>query len=262
MSRSRGYCFTLNNWTNDDVAQLMELTEDGFVSYLVIGFEIAPTTGTPHLQGYMHFDNGKTMRAVCDRVHRISLQEAKAQGENYDRRYLYCMKDDTKEFPEDYWEYGIRPHEGKNTSSDKVINAIKEGKKYDQLLELFPSFMMFHGKKVESYLQKLKKPEATKFYCINPVDDAFQECYEYFNWDEKTKVVTITELVELEAYEDYDHIILLEGGTFERRMNLWPRGAPITYRYGYELKKVICKKFIISTTTPRLYPLYKNIPLH
>ena len=51
-----------------------------------MGFEVGPKNGVPHLQGYMHFDNGKTMRHICNLVDNISLQEAKATGENFDRK--------------------------------------------------------------------------------------------------------------------------------------------------------------------------------
>jgi len=59
-SRSRGWCFTLNNYVEDDEQHL-----DGIeCQYLIYGREIAPTTGTRHLQGYIHFSSEKTLRRV------------------------------------------------------------------------------------------------------------------------------------------------------------------------------------------------------
>lgn len=49
MSRLRRFCFTLNNYTIDDV-HIIE--HEPRFSYAVYGIEIAPNTGTPHLQGY------------------------------------------------------------------------------------------------------------------------------------------------------------------------------------------------------------------
>jgi len=256
MSRSRGYCYVVNNYTDLDIAQLMELWEDRFVTYIVIAFEIAPTTGTPHIQGYMHFEHGKTMRTVCDRVPRISLQEAKAEGENYDRRYTYCFKD------HDYIEYGERPHNGVNTSSKKVIAAIEEGKTYKELVELFPSYMIHHGPKVKRYLHERKNSQVstskTKFYVICPVSDAITEVYEHFDIHSDDKVAVVTSLDQLEAYDEYLTVIYY-CDYYERVQSLWPRGVPITYKYGYEIKKVLCQRFIIVTETPKLYPLYKKI---
>jgi len=43
--------FTINNYTEDDVNKMKEFFQD-HCSYGVFGKEVAPTTGTPHLQGY------------------------------------------------------------------------------------------------------------------------------------------------------------------------------------------------------------------
>lgn len=59
-NRSRGWCFTLNNYTDADIKRLQEVE----CQYIVYGREIAPTTGTPHLQGYIHFSSEKTLRTI------------------------------------------------------------------------------------------------------------------------------------------------------------------------------------------------------
>lgn len=49
----RRWVFTLNNWTQAEFDLLIQ--PDNFpskFSYLLFGREIAPKTGTPHLQGY------------------------------------------------------------------------------------------------------------------------------------------------------------------------------------------------------------------
>lgn len=49
---ARSWCFTLCNYTPEQVAQLDALE----CKRLCVGAEVAPTTGTPHLQGYFRFD--------------------------------------------------------------------------------------------------------------------------------------------------------------------------------------------------------------
>jgi len=49
--RLRAYCFTINNYTPEELEKLREYSTK--CRYLVFGFEIAPTTGTPHIQGFM-----------------------------------------------------------------------------------------------------------------------------------------------------------------------------------------------------------------
>lgn len=53
-SRFRSACFTLNNWTNDEMNSMI-LDFELFGYKYIFGEEIAPTTGTPHLQGYVEF---------------------------------------------------------------------------------------------------------------------------------------------------------------------------------------------------------------
>lgn len=60
LTRSRGWCFTLNNYVPEDEEHLKQIE----CQYLVFGRESAPTTGTPHLQGYVHFSSEKTLRRV------------------------------------------------------------------------------------------------------------------------------------------------------------------------------------------------------
>lgn len=60
MSLAKHWIFTLNNPTDDEQHNLYTLGEsiavepdDSILSYLIFGDEVAPTTGTPHLQGYL-----------------------------------------------------------------------------------------------------------------------------------------------------------------------------------------------------------------
>jgi len=59
MSKSRDYCFTLNNYTVDHI----ELFNSIDCVYVVYGKEVGDS-GTPHLQGYIRFKNQKTMSAA------------------------------------------------------------------------------------------------------------------------------------------------------------------------------------------------------
>lgn len=58
MSRTRSFIFTHNNYPNTEL-------EDNLVcKYIVYGKEVAPTTNTPHLQGFVHFHTVKTVQQV------------------------------------------------------------------------------------------------------------------------------------------------------------------------------------------------------
>lgn len=57
--KSRAYCFTWNNYTDESLTILSELD----CRYIIYGKEVAPGTGTPHLQGYVVWNHAKTCRA-------------------------------------------------------------------------------------------------------------------------------------------------------------------------------------------------------
>lgn len=97
MSRSRGYCFTINNYTPADIA-VCEATP---CRYIIFGREIGES-GTPHLQGLIYFDNQKTLSAVKKCFHATAHLEP-MRG-TLEQAVAYCRKED----PEPY-ERGEKP---------------------------------------------------------------------------------------------------------------------------------------------------------
>lgn len=63
--KTKYYCFTLNNYTDAEEAELRALIPDQ-ARYLCYGKEVSES-GTPHLQGYIEFINRKTLRG-CVRL--------------------------------------------------------------------------------------------------------------------------------------------------------------------------------------------------
>ena len=82
------WCFTLNNYTNDDLCSIVPTIESecrlGF-----FGKEIGKS-GTPHLQGYIELDGKGRPKGIfgIDRIH-----WEKAKG-NLLQNYQYCCKED------------------------------------------------------------------------------------------------------------------------------------------------------------------------
>lgn len=113
-TRTRGWCFILNNWTDDHLAELMAIyMEYDSIAYLIVGFESAPKTGTKHIQGYIYFTDPKgfnSVRTYLPEGSHIEDQKAKLNV----NAYCYCMEDG------DYYEMGNRPRQGHRTDLEVI----------------------------------------------------------------------------------------------------------------------------------------------
>ena len=96
MSRGRNWIFTINNYDNDVIQRLKGLEQ--VCVYMVVGKEIAPTTNTPHLQGFVQFRVPKRQNQVKLMLGGSPHVELARDVESC---ILYCMKEG------DYFEANI-----------------------------------------------------------------------------------------------------------------------------------------------------------
>lgn len=91
MSAGKNWCFTLNNYTEEHLAQLDQYFsgEVEFCKYLY-GKETAPTTGTPHLQGFIIY--GVKQRPFEHKeLKDMGIHWEKMEGTVY-KNIVYCSK--------------------------------------------------------------------------------------------------------------------------------------------------------------------------
>jgi len=93
--RSRGWCFTINNWTDEDLVVLERLD----YVYLVAGRERGEN-GTPHLQGYIHYKIPKSFATVKRDLPKAHIESRKGTPK---QAAEYCRKDG------DFVEFGVLP---------------------------------------------------------------------------------------------------------------------------------------------------------
>jgi len=55
------FCFTVNNYRSEWIQQILSIPK---TRYIIVGEEIAPSTKTKHLQGYVYFETQKTLSSV------------------------------------------------------------------------------------------------------------------------------------------------------------------------------------------------------
>lgn len=158
-----GFVWTLNNYTDEDIIRINGAIGQRGISYICYGREVAPSTGTPHLQGYMQSTQKQyeRLQLAFAPTHLNNLQQAKAAsgpnaaeisgvfGEPY-TAIGYCMKDG------DFYETGekvaIAPSkQGGRNDLKKAMEAVKSGATDLQLFEEHSSVMARYDKFVARY---------------------------------------------------------------------------------------------------------------
>lgn len=86
--RSRRWCFTLNNYTEDELSQLSQYF-DGLGAKYIMGLEVGKE-GTPHVQGYVEFKNQVSFSSLRKVNNRWHLEKAKGKK---DQNVKYCSKE-------------------------------------------------------------------------------------------------------------------------------------------------------------------------
>lgn len=117
---SKNWCFTLNNYSDDDILRLNELvTTDTRVAYLIYGKEVA-ASGTPHLQGYLSLKS--KLRLVQVKVI-IGSNPHLEVARNVNASVEYCKKDGN------WKEFGTRlqNRQGVRSDLDEFKEAVKGG---------------------------------------------------------------------------------------------------------------------------------------
>ncbi len=131
--RARNFCFTLNNYTGEEIAILREWD---VVRYASIGREIGKKTGTPHLQGYLEFNSpvkastlyAKIGKCYCRARYKPALAAAR-----------YTKKD------KDFEEWGILSEQGKRSDLAGPVEDIVAGKSMREVAKKYPEqYVKFH----------------------------------------------------------------------------------------------------------------------
>lgn len=112
--KAKRWVFTLNNYNDDHINALASLE----CVYLCYGKETAPSTGTPHLQGFVVFANARHRTAVVAEIgggHWSPANGTSKQASDY------CKKDG------DFVERGELPvNQGKRKDMERIVDWLDE----------------------------------------------------------------------------------------------------------------------------------------
>lgn len=90
-SRSRGWCFTWNNYSESQVEQLSSKIEGLEVTWAIVGREVGKVNHTKHLQGALYFKSMKSLKQLKD-MYGPTIHWETMKG-NKEHQYVYCSKE-------------------------------------------------------------------------------------------------------------------------------------------------------------------------
>lgn len=140
--RSEKWIFTLPNYTDNDWNEICEFIPKN-CCYGIVGKEIAPTTGTPHLQGYFRFET----RMDFTRIQKIFNSRAHVEKANADdlHNQQYCSKEGH------YFEHGKprKQSQGMRNDLKRLHNSINDGKRVKEIRQKDPHLYHMYGRTLE-----------------------------------------------------------------------------------------------------------------
>lgn len=149
MSRHHGYCFTINNYTKADEFACHQLQRHA--TYMIVYKEIAPTTGTPHYQGYIRLKNAMTFQTFQKFLTRARI--CVANGSDLANQ-TYCSKEGDK-----LLEYGIPTEQGKRNDLKEIAQLIKNGDiTMEELMFEYPDMYLKYSRSFEKMFNAVMKP--------------------------------------------------------------------------------------------------------
>lgn len=142
--QSKNWLFTLNNYDEDDIQKLRDLYPQD-VSYLVFGRETAPSTGTPHLQGFFQCNQRKRLGGIRNWLPTAHLEIARGSAQE---NRTYCTKDG------EFEEFGEIQEKGRRNDLRSFMAAVVEGNtSIKRLREDYPDVCAKYPRFVHDYIQ-------------------------------------------------------------------------------------------------------------
>lgn len=129
MTQSKYWCWTLNNYSEEEEKHLVGIVGTQRVTYVCWGQEIA-STGTPHLQGYIEFSSRVRQRTVKRALGTNRVHVEEAHGTPQENRQ-YCFKirdgDEPNEVIHEFGEISQGRQQGRRTDMEAIRDLIAEG---------------------------------------------------------------------------------------------------------------------------------------
>lgn len=153
--RYRGWVFTINNWTVDDVAEITALKATAV--WGIYQYEMGEM-GTPHIQGAAYWKNKRTLKNIRKILTRARWAAMKGSCED---NVTYCSKSETKVSDGETW--GEIPQQGKRTDLSEIAKRIVAGETVKQATVDDPDMFVKYHKGLTALREMYIKPRNIDF---------------------------------------------------------------------------------------------------
>lgn len=141
--RSKDWCFTVNNYSEDEKTEILNLVENGHAKYLIAGFERGEG-GTPHIQGFIQLGTRCRLSTVKT-LPGLQRAHLEARRGTVQQAIEYCQKEG------EYEEFGSPNGQGKRSDLAAVKESIDSGASTEELWEGHFSSMVRYEKAFKRY---------------------------------------------------------------------------------------------------------------
>lgn len=142
-SPKKNWCFTFNNYP-ESLLEFNQVLSD-VSNYWIYGKEVCPTTGTPHLQGYIQLKDKVRLKTLKDQVPFPRVRWDGANG-TAAHNVTYCSKDGQVS------SFGTIIDKGQRSDLTAMCALIAGGAKKRKIAEEMPEMVVKYSRGIEALL--------------------------------------------------------------------------------------------------------------
>lgn len=118
--RSRAVSFTYHDYQLDGAEDIFKKYIQETARYGILGYEVCPETKRQHIQGYLAWDNPRSLKKFQEQIGLKKFHYEQSRGTALQNR-TYCSKDGN------FWEHGTLPQQGERTDWQAAVNHLDNG---------------------------------------------------------------------------------------------------------------------------------------
>lgn len=241
MSKGRGWCMTLNNWSNTELEVLKKHFSE-HCKYWIIGQEVG-ASGTKHLQIYVEYRNEKSMNVIKKVNSSLHLEKRKGTMEEASN---YCKKDGN------FIEEGkIRGMQGSRKDIHLVLDMVNENKSMVEIIDTGVGYQALrYGELIRKYKQRKRtwKPIVYWFWGKSGTGKSMTA---FEMSDEKSRWVSLDSIRWWDGYDEQEDVIIDDFRGSDCRLKTLLRTLD-RYEYRVEYKggstQLLAKRIWITCT--------------